>query len=340
MRRALLLLAAAGALSAGSLSGQGSVPRYSSEPVRYQNPNDSTVLTGSLFLPPGRGPFGGVVLMSIAGTDPIVERLTELSFAVLVPIRRGFVSVEPLLQSTYQELADDGAAAVAYLRARPDVADERVTLIGQNDDAPPAIMAAAQSPTPIPLVLLAPPGFIGRELFRLEQHGLAERRGVSARELDVLDLYVDAISAIILKEVSPYMRAYRMEEMMAETEVELPYNAAFPDDEGRIHFFSAPLWYDRISFDPAKALAQLHGPVLLLIGQEDPDTPLDRYLPTVQGALAIAPTKDATVCVVLERTRHSFNEVTVGVIGTWVRDRDAGRATAVSGCLREPEEKR
>ena len=73
---------------------------------------------------------------------------------MLVPVRRGFVSVEPLLRATYQELADDDAAAVAYLRSRPDVIGGQVAIIAQGDDAPPAIMAAAQSTGDVPTVLI------------------------------------------------------------------------------------------------------------------------------------------------------------------------------------------
>jgi pimeloyl-ACP methyl ester carboxylesterase len=207
-----------------------------------------------------------------------------------------------------------------------------VSLIGQGDDAPPAMTAAVQSSVPIPLVLLAPPGFTGSELFRLEQHGLAERRGARPAQLDSLDRYTSAIARIVLTEASTYAREIRLEQLMAETEVTLPYNAAFPTDEGRIHFFSAPLWFDRLSFDPLQVLAKLHGPVLVLVGEDDPDSPLDRYLPAVQRALDRAPAAAARVCLLPDRTRHIFTDAAVAVVAGWL----TGARDATEACLEPP----
>src|SRR2546428_13264066 len=97
----LLLTTTAPALLAAPLAAQATTPAYRSEQVRYQNLKDSTLLMAELELPTGRGPFPGVVLLSIAGTDPIVDKLTSLGYAVLIPVRRGFVAVEPLLAATY-----------------------------------------------------------------------------------------------------------------------------------------------------------------------------------------------------------------------------------------------
>src|SRR5690606_19061441 len=99
--------------------------------VVYRSEVDGTVLTGSLTLPAGAGPHPGVVVLSIAGPDPLVDRLARSGYAVLIPVRRGFVSVEPLLRATYQNLADDAYAAVTYLRGRADVDGGALALLGQ-----------------------------------------------------------------------------------------------------------------------------------------------------------------------------------------------------------------
>src|SRR5688572_14070527 len=182
-------LAVAAAALAQPLSAQGA-PAFRSETVFYRNAEDSTYLTAELTLPSGAGPHAGVVLLSIAGTQTLVGRLAGLGYAVLLPTRRGFVEVEPLLRATYQDLAGDARAAVDYLRARPDVDDARLSLIGQGDDSPPAMLAAAGLPQPIPLILLAPPGFPGREVFQLEQRAIAENEGRTPQELTALDRYL------------------------------------------------------------------------------------------------------------------------------------------------------
>jgi hypothetical protein len=327
----LLLCTPAAALAPELASAQASEPPYTTEPVFYRNAQDSTYLTATLALPAGPGPHPGVVLLSIAGTDPLVDHLAGRGYAVLSPARRGFVSVEPLLRATYADLAGDARAAVDYLGARPEIDEAALGLIGQADDAPAAMLAADASADPIPLVLLAPPGFPGREVFRLEQLGLAEGRGVAMEELVALERHVDEIASIVLNEDSPAQRASRLQLLMATSDVGLPYNAAFPNDEGQARFLASPLWHDRMAFDPEAVLAGLHAPVLVLIGTEDPNTPMEAYLAAMRRGLSGAPTTDSAVCRIDGRTRHSFTGEAVETIARWLDGRLAGSADASFG---------
>jgi hypothetical protein len=227
------------------------------------------------------------------------------------------------------------------LRARPEVDARAIGVIGQADDAPPALVAAAALPDVIPMVLMAPPGFPGREIFRLEQHELAEVDGRRASELDALDRFVGQISDIVLEESTSFRRAFRLQSLMSSSDVRLPYNAAFPSDERQVHFFASPLWHDRLAFDPVAALGRLHAPVLVLIGNEDPTTPLLPYLSAVRGGLTDARTSDATVCLITGRTRHTFSSDAVEAIVRWLGERVGARATEQPapprGCLPDPQ---
>jgi pimeloyl-ACP methyl ester carboxylesterase len=326
-------------LAASGAGAQSSLPV---EQVSYRNHEDSTYLTATLTLPSGPGPHAGVVLLSIAGTQGLVERLAAEGYAVLLPGRRGFVEVEPLLQATYANLGADAQAAVEYLRGRADVEDGRIAMIAQADDAPAGMLASADASEAVPLVLLAPPGFPGRDVFRLEQRNLAEVDGRRAPELDALDRFVDQIADAVLSASLPNLRSYRLQALMGSSNVRLPYNAAFPNDERQIHFFASPLWYDRIAFEPEAVLARLHAPVLVMIGNEDPNTPLTAYLAAVRRGLSGARTRDWTVCLIEGRARHSFTSVEVDAIVAWLGGRvaqgggAAPRPTALQGCLPDP----
>jgi hypothetical protein len=341
-------------LSPSPLAAQGARELPRGEAVMYLNEADSIHLTATLFLPPGdagdrAGPatHPGVVLLSLAGTDPVVDRLTSLGFAVLVPVRRGFVAVEPLLRATYGDLAGDARASLAYLGARPEVDGEALVLMAQADDAPPAILASVELGVEVPLVLLAPPGFPGREVFRLEQRGAAERGGYGPPALEALDRYLEEIADAILGETTPSLRAQRLRAVMAESDVQLPFNAAFPNDQDQVHHLSSPIWHDRFAFQPEEALAEVEAPVLILIGNEDPNTPLLAYLDAVRRGLAAAPSSDATLCLIPGRTRHAFTAVGVDVISDWLTERVGpgavvGTGAAPSsadlreGCLEDP----
>ncbi|KPJ75619.1 MAG: hypothetical protein AMS19_13790 [Gemmatimonas sp. SG8_23] len=315
-----------------------------SEELGYLNARDGTQLTGTLTVPAGQGPWPGIVLLSIAGTQPLVDRLVESGYAVLTPERRGFVAVEPLLRATFTDLADDVRAALDALGSRDEVDGRALALIAQADDAPPAMLAVPASEDPVPLVLLAPPAFPGVETFRLEQRWQAERAGAGPEELEALDEYVMRIAEIAMSDSEPYVRAYRLEQLRAGTRVELPRSASFPSDERQMHFFSSPLWHDRLAFDPESVLARLESPVLVLIGADDVNTPMGSYLDALRRALSRAGTEDAGVCRIPGRTRHAFSPDAIEAIDAWLAlrvtspaERREERAGPPTGCLPDSE---
>jgi pimeloyl-ACP methyl ester carboxylesterase len=145
----------------------------------------------------------------------------------------------------------------------------------------------------------------------------------------------------VIEEKSPLAREYRLETVIGGSDVRLPHNAAFPDDETQVHVFSSPWWADFIAFQPEPALGALHAPTLLLIGEEDPFVPLDRYLAAARRELGAARTRDAVVCLLPGRTRQAFSDTTVAVIADWLADRFAGRGGAGPAppkvCLPDPK---
>jgi len=340
MVRPAAALAAAWLLAGPALplAAQSRTP-FPTERVNFTNPQDGMRLNGELAIPNGPGPHPGVVLLSVAGTNPIVERLVADGFAVLAPELRGFARVEPLLQASFLDLAGDVAAAATYLGGRPEVDGEALGVIAQGDNAPQAIVFAAERGASVWLVLLAPPGFTGPELFRLEQRGVAQNQGWGPSELDALDIYVREISDIVLSSNTARDRAFRLEAARARTRVDLPRNAAFPTDGQQTHFFSSPLWYDRLAFDPEAALSGIQGPVLVLIGADDPNTPMDAYLSAMRRGLAASRTRDGAVCRIPGRTRHTFSQHGVAAIAEWVgvRTGSGGDGMSPSGCLADDE---
>lgn len=338
--------------AAAPLSGQSAAPPpgrsaapLDVETVVYHNPLDSTYLMADLALPAGAGPHPGVVLLSIAGTSPLVADLVGRGYAVLSPGRRGFVAVEPMLRATFQELAADALAALEVLRTRPDVDGSALAIVAQGDDAPAAILAASRLPEPVPLVLLAPPGFPGREELRLEQRALAEASGFGTEEMERLGRFLDGLADIVLAEADAGARRSRLELHLLRSDVRLPYNAAFPNDERRVHFFASAFWRDRIAFEPQAALSRLRGPTLLLIGSEDPNVPPAEYLAAVRGGLEASRSAAWAACRIAGRTRHAFTPAAVGAVGDWLDAwvaagsgaRPAGPARPPRECLPDPE---
>ena len=307
------------ATAAGATAPDGrarqSVERHE---VRYPSLADGYELSGTLDLPFRRGAAPGVLLLTVAGADPIVERLLAGGAAVLTPVRRGFVDVEPLLRATYADLAADARSGLDYLAGRPEVEANALAVVAQADDAPAAIAAVAAWERPVPLVLLAPPVASGVEGFRREQRFAAERARWTPEELRALDDWVDRIVEVALSESPPYVREYRLDNLRAVSPVQLPRSAAFPADERQMHFFASPLWHDRLAFDPSAAYAEIRGPVMVLIGADDANTPTEAYVRAARGHLDGAETRGATVCVLPGRTRHAFSEAALDAITAWL----------------------
>lgn len=330
---------ALGLLCFAPLGGAGQVGPPATVDVVYDNPTDGTPLTGYLSLPAGDGPHPGVVLLSIAGTRDVTVRLVEAGYAVLAPVRRGFVAVEPLLRATYSDLAGDVDAALTFLSSREEVDGGAIALVAQADDAPPALMATVASAAPVPLVLLAPPAFSGVAEFRREQRALARRDGARPDELGRLDRYIDRIAEIALSDAEPYAREYRLESLRMASPVQLPRNAAFPMDERQAHFFASPLWHDRLAFEPQVVLGLLRSPTLVLIGLDEANTAIDAYLDAVRRGLAAARTDDTMVCLVSGRTRHTFTPTSGAVLVEWLGARLGGvesEEIAPEACLADP----
>src|SRR5688500_8783080 len=71
----LLALVLTGIAPPAGLRAQAPAAATATELVRYANPRDGASLSGTLALPKGAGPFPGVVLLTLAGADPLIARL-------------------------------------------------------------------------------------------------------------------------------------------------------------------------------------------------------------------------------------------------------------------------
>lgn len=138
-------------------------------------------LTGTLFQPPGSGPFPVVVLSHGSpsrGADRVllgryrvvaqIKSLVSQGFAVLVPMRRGYgvsgdvyaesigYCQEPRYDKTGAESTHDLRAAVAFIRTRRSLDANTIVLMGQSAGGFGSIAAAsAQLPGVVAVVNLA-----------------------------------------------------------------------------------------------------------------------------------------------------------------------------------------
>jgi dipeptidyl aminopeptidase/acylaminoacyl peptidase len=137
------------------------------------------VLAGTLSRPSGPGPFPAVVLISGSGAQDrdaavdgyrpfrlLADALTAAGFAVLRTDDRGVGgSAGSYDGSSYDDLASDVLAEVAYLANRPDVDPARIGLLGHSEGGYLAPLAVSRSQDMVAfVVLLAAPAVPGADL--------------------------------------------------------------------------------------------------------------------------------------------------------------------------------
>jgi len=164
------------------------------EEVQFSN-GDLT-LAASLLLPPGNGPFPGVVLVHGSGSSDrsnpwtlaYAEALVERGLAVLHPDKRGAGESGGSWQTaSFLDLADDAIAAVNLLQAHPKVDAEQVGVIGFSQGGH-IVPAAAARATSIAYVI----NVSGSTVPIMEQIGdeitkMGEREGLSEEDIATLE---------------------------------------------------------------------------------------------------------------------------------------------------------
>lgn len=114
--------------------------------------NGNVRLAGTLFVPPGLGPFPAVVLMHGAGPEtrrpyvPDARMLVSRGIAAFIFDKRGTGESEgDWRRASLDDLMEDGLAAVALLRLQPEIAPGKVGLMGSSQGAWLAPFMAARS---------------------------------------------------------------------------------------------------------------------------------------------------------------------------------------------------
>jgi dipeptidyl aminopeptidase/acylaminoacyl peptidase len=177
--------------AAGAGAGTAPDAPYVSEDVTVRTTGGHT-LAGTLTRPRGVARAPAVVLVSgsgpqdrdgamplIPGYRPfrqIADTLGRRGIAVLRLDDRGVGGSGGASASvTSADFADDARAALAYLRARPDIDPARLALAGHSEGGMVAPMVAVTDPALRALVLLAGPGRTGREISIMQQRQAFER---------------------------------------------------------------------------------------------------------------------------------------------------------------------
>ena len=227
---------------------------------------DSVALRGTLWLPPGAGPFPTIVLvpagpLSRHGSAMYANFFLAQGHAVLAYDRRAGPAPFP-------RYAEDAVAAVDTLRRRRGIDRKRIGLWGSSQGGWLALMAAARSPDVAFVIsqagMLVPAW--RQELYRLESEAVAdgiptpvieEALAFERRLFHVAESATgwDSIAAALAIRPRPPWH-------------DLVYQPSSLEQLQRV-------WKNDFSFDPRKHITGVRRPVLALFGGLDRSTPIE-----------------------------------------------------------------
>lgn len=309
---------------------------YRVEEVRYPNPGAGIELAGTFTIPEGEGPFPAVALItgsgpqdrdeSLMGHRPflvLADHLTRQGIAVLRSDDRGVGGSQgDFSAATSRDFAGDVAAAVTWLRDRPEVDADAVGLVGHSEGGLIAPMVAVERQSVDFVVLLAGPGLPGEKILYMQGAAIARAMGAPDATVDRTTALQRRLFAVVRATEDPSRRGPRLREelqaILDETPAaERPGLGIPPGQEEtwiqqQAQALSTPWFRSFLLHDPAEDLRNLRIPILALLGAKDLQVPAEENAAAIRAALEAGRNPDATV-EVLEGLNHLFQRASSGV---------------------------
>jgi fermentation-respiration switch protein FrsA (DUF1100 family) len=265
---------------------------YRDEEVSYTNSQQNVTLAATLTIPPGKGPFPAVVLItgsgpqdrdeSILGHKPflvISDYLTRHGIAVLRADDRGTAkSTGVFATATTADFATDVEAGITYLKTRAEINPRKIGLIGHSEGGVIAPMVVARNKDVAFIVMMAGTGVRGDEVLVAQGEAIEIASGKSPEEA--------AKNAAKEKEMLTLVETEK-DEALLEKELREKLAGEVPEPliGSQIKQVTSPWFRFFLTYDPATALRKVTCPVLAINGSLDKQVLPPQNLPPIREAL-------------------------------------------------------
>ena len=324
------------AIAATQALQRDDVVPYRVEQVNFES--DGYTLAGTLTIPEGDGPFPATIMMTGSGPqtrdsmvvpgfpifEMIADHLTRNGVAVLRYDDRGVGFSEGAYAVTgLHDFANDGMAAMEYLRTRNDVNPAEVGLIGHSEGGYyAAVIGADERANPAFVIILAGAATDGFDVLVQQNRDILSAAGADQATIDEQMRYLDESYAYIVAEDWDGWRevaiqsAQRRWELFSETERVL---SGYDSQEAFAEAFivQASQGYDQrwfatfLAYDPTDDLLATTAPILVVLGGKD--IQVDAEINAAGFATVLADHPDVEI-VILPDANHLFQAATLGTM--------------------------
>ena len=247
---------------------------YHEEEVRFRN--GDVTLSGTLFIPSGKGPHPAVVFVHGDGPDTregyrfFADLFARHGIAALIYDKRGVgASTGDWRQSRFSDLADDALAGVQLLRSRNDINPKQIGLWGGSQGGWITPLAASRSKDVTFLIIKSGPAVGPAQLATYKSVTRVRNAGFSPE-------VIQQVTALMNLQFDILRTGKGWEKL--ETEVQKVRNESW---YRHVAVMSHSTWDSSwmnygldIDFDPVPIFERLNIPVLSLLGELDVDTPV------------------------------------------------------------------
>lgn len=271
---------------------------YREEEVTYHNNVQDVTLAATLTIPPGKGPFPGVVLItgsgpqdrdeSLMGHKPFLilsDYLTRHGIVVLRADDRGTAkSTGNFGTATTADFATDTEAGINFLKTRPEVNPHKIGLIGHSEGGVIAPMIAARNKDVAFIVMMAGTGVPGDQVIAAQSEAIEIANGKSPEEAAKDNAKEKEVLKLAETEKDPAVLEKELREKLAGDVPEAQIGV-------EVKRLTSPWLRYFLTYDPATALRHVTCPVLVLNGSLDKQVLPDQNLPPIRKALQEAGNK-------------------------------------------------
>lgn len=309
---------------------------YDESEVSFEGGTPEVILSGTLTMPKGEGPFPAVVLLSGSGPQDrdeslmghrpflvLADHLTRRGIAVLRYDDRGFgKSTGKHSLATHEDFAADARAAFRFLTAQAGIDGSRVGLCGHSEGGVHAPLVAAEETDVAFIVMLAGVGVPLEALLRRQREDVLRVMGVDEESRQEQHRLGTAVFAALREHGATEEARERIRKLISEAAEQYTpaQRSAMGLTDGMIRQQSAtmttPWFVDLLVYDPRPTLAKVKCPVLALNGEKDVQVAADENLAGIQGGLRAGGNERVTIKK-LPGLNHLFQTAISGAISEY-----------------------